>query len=309
MNTQSEPTLWHSQAWLCFTKELLARNSNQGQKIFLVSWKRTYRVNHGSAFDRRCELAQSQRKNLGRTARGQHRRNHHARHRPEFLRSFHPSAQRTGRRTRRRPHSFFSHDPRRAHHARRTNRLHPFDGRTFRAQTWPPPDRLPRAVRLNCVILNHNARPHLDGSQSNHAIASRLPSDFFDSDFLRTLPLGASRSRSRRTKRRNRWPARAQTKSALFARRLSRSDRGQAAAFFFVRDFGHEEGNCVVAHNYCAESRHSHPGGRGGNHFDFRLSPISSERPWEGYNHVADCSCLYHRVGRGISKFASCAHQ
>jgi len=47
------------------------------------------------------------------------------------------------------------------------------------------------------------------------------------------------------------------------------------------RDSGHEEGNCVVAHNYCAESRHSHPGGRGGNYFDFRLPPISSERPWK----------------------------
>src|SRR6267154_1403774 len=267
------------------------------------------KVLHGSAFHRRCELAQPQRKDLGRVARGQHRGSHHARHRPEFLRSFHPPAQRAGRRTRRRPHSFLSHDQSRAHHARRANWLHPLDGRTFRSQTRPPPDRLPRAVRLNCVILNHNARPHLDGSQSNHAVASRLPSDFFDSDLLRTLPLGASRSGSRRTKRRHRRPARAETESAFFARRLPRSDCGQVAAFFFVRDSGDEEGNCVVAYNYCAQSRHSYPGGRGGDHFDFWLSPISSERPGEGYDHVANCSGLYHRVVGGIPKFASCADQ
>src|SRR6267154_3096371 len=264
---------------------------------------------HGSALDCCCELAQPQRKNLGRVARGQHRGSHHARHRPEFLRSFHPPAQRTRRRTRRRPHSFLSHDPRRTHHARRAHRLHPFDGRTFRAQTRPPPDRLPRAVRLNCVILSHNARPHLDGSQSNHAVASRLPSALPDSDFLRTLPLGASGAGGGGTKRRNRRPARAKIESALFARRVSRSDRGQVAAFFFVRDSGHEEGNCVVAHNYCAQSRHSYSRGRGGNHFDFRLSPISSERPWEGYDHVANCSGLHHRLGGSIPEFASFADQ
>jgi len=65
----------------------------------------------------------------------------------------------------------------------------------------------------------------------------------------------------------------------------------------------------MVAHNYCAESRHSHSGGRGGNHFDFWLPPISSEHSWKSYDYVADCSGLHHRVIGGVPQFASCADQ
>src|SRR6266571_2636428 len=75
----------------------------------------------------------------------------------------------------------------------------PFDERTFRAKNRAFPRRLSRAIRLNCVILNHDERPHLDGPQSNYVSASRLSAVLSDSHCLRPLPLGASGACHRRT--------------------------------------------------------------------------------------------------------------
>src|SRR5882724_4585106 len=68
------------------------------------------------------------------------------------------------------------------------------DERAVRAQGGTHPCRLSRAIRLNCVILNHNERPHLDGSQSNYFFAPRLLADVSDAYRRRSLSMGAAGS-------------------------------------------------------------------------------------------------------------------
>src|SRR5579859_6452737 len=71
-----------------------------------------------------------------------------------------------------------------------------------------------------------NARADLDGSQSNHFVATRLSAAVSHSYCLRALSLGAADSGARRTLRWNRWVAGAAAESEIFDWRLPRSHRG-----------------------------------------------------------------------------------
>src|SRR5579859_196790 len=150
----------------------------------------------------------------------------------------------------------------------------------------------------NWDTLSNNARPHLDGTQSNHVSPARLPAVLPHPYFLRAIQMGASDSCRRGIDGRNRRIAGANAQSEIRARRLSRSDCRQTFAFFFFRNSGDGEKSGVVADDHGAQPRRFAPRRRRGDYFNFRLSPVSAQPLRKIDDVFSDCFC-FRRGPRG----------
>src|SRR6267378_4357472 len=164
---------------------------------------------YGPELHHHRQPAHSKRKTLGPTVVHQSLRHHHARHRPQLFRPLHQPNQRPGQRTHRLTHNFLSDESRGTCLARRILRRHPVALGNVCPQSRPPYLRIPLAICLVSLLpalagsgdsLRHsvqsalfsslNARPHLDGSQSNHASPARFSAVVSHTYCVRTLSVG-----------------------------------------------------------------------------------------------------------------------
>src|SRR5579863_10527123 len=121
------------------------------------------------------------------------------------------------------------------------------------APCWSISRNSPEHDPTNCVILNHNETADLDGTQSNYISAPRLPAVFSDSHCVRSLPVGAGGAGGGGAFGWDRRVAGAAAKSAFVTRRSSGSYCGQITFVFFIRNFGVQEKDCVVADDHGVE--------------------------------------------------------